>query len=107
MAEQRTVIYLRGTDAEELDDAEKRCGEYAARFGWQVLGTVRDRRSTIRLNDLISKVRRMQIQIILTGNFDMISSDPQIRDDLMMEVERNQCFVHPIEAQRNPKIEPA
>lgn len=35
------VIYLCGTGQEQLDDAAQRCREYASRFGWPVLESIR------------------------------------------------------------------
>lgn len=42
MPKYHAVIYLRGTQEKQLDDAERRCCESASRFGWQVLETIGD-----------------------------------------------------------------
>jgi hypothetical protein len=96
MAEQRSVIYLRGTDAGQLDVAEKRCAEYAQRFGWHVLGSVRDRRDGADLSLLIGRIRDLGIQVVITGSLDMISPDQESRDELLAAIERCQCFVQPV-----------
>jgi len=36
------VLYLRGTEDKQLDDAERRCRDYASQFGWHVMETIRD-----------------------------------------------------------------
>ena len=56
--EYSTVIYLRGTQAEQLDDAERRCREYAARFGWHVLASIRDNQPAATLGQFLAKVSR-------------------------------------------------
>jgi hypothetical protein len=102
MAGQRAVIYLRGTGRGQLDDAEKRCGEYAQRFGWQVLKSVRDANDGSGLGQLLMQVNELRIQIIITGSLDMISPDQSIRDDLMATIERSQCIVQPVEMSPRP-----
>jgi len=96
MAELRTVIYLRGTDSGQLDDAEQRCGAYAQRFGWQIMGSVRDGNDDGELKRLLRNVRELGIEIIMTGNLDMISPEPSVRDELMAAIERRQCIVQPV-----------
>jgi hypothetical protein len=94
--EYSTVIYLRGTQAEQLDDAERRCREYAARFGWHVLASIRDNRPAATTDQFLAKVSRPGAQILLTDTPDMISSDQATRDDLTMAVEGTGCLVHPL-----------
>jgi len=90
------VIYLRGTDRRQLDDAEQRCGAYARRFGWQVMGSVRDGNDGTELKQLLRNVRELGIEIIMTGSLDMISPEQSVRDELMAAIERRQCIVQPV-----------
>lgn len=100
--EYSTVIYLRGTQAEQLDDAERRCREYAARFGWHVLASIRDNRPAATAGQFLAKVSRPGAQILLTDTPDMISPDQATRDDLTMAVEGTGCIVHPLRTQSCP-----
>jgi hypothetical protein len=90
--EYSAVIYLSGIDGKQLDDTERCCRAYASRFGWHVLESIRD---TSR-GQLLAKAASLGAQIILTGSLDMISPDPDTRDDLMMALERAECIVHPL-----------
>jgi hypothetical protein len=94
-----TVIYLRGSQAEQLDDAERRCREYAARFGWPVLASIRDSQPPATPGQFLAKVSRPGAQILLTDTPDMISPDQATRADLTMAVEGTGCIVHPITTQ--------
>ena len=94
--EYSTVIYLRGTQAALLDDAERRCREYAARFGWHVLASIRDNHPAATPRQFLAKVTRPGAQILLTDTPDMISPDQATRDDLTMAVEGTGCLVHPL-----------
>ena len=94
--EYSTVIYLRGTQEEQLDDAERRCSEYAARFGWHVLASIRDNHPAANPGQFLAKVGRPGAQILLTDTPDMISPDQATRDDLTMAVEGTGCIVHPL-----------
>ena len=94
-----TVIYLRGTQAEQLDDAERRCREYAARFGWPVLASIRDNEPSATPGQFLAKVSRLGAQILLTENPGMISPDQATRDELTMAVEGTGCIVHPLRTQ--------
>jgi hypothetical protein len=105
--EYSTVIYLRGTQAEQLDDAERRCREYAARFGWHVLASIRDNQPAATLGQFLAKVSRPGAQILLTDTPDMISPDQATRDDLTMAVEGTGCLVHPLTTQPRPSTNPA
>jgi len=96
MAELRSVIYLRGTDGGQLDAAEQRCGEYARKFGWQVMGSVRDSNDGAELRQLLTKVPELGIEIIITGSLDMISPEQSVRDELLATIERRQCIVQPV-----------
>lgn len=96
MAQARVVIYLRGTDEGQLDDTEKLCGEYAERFGWQVLAIIRHASASASLSQLVMKVSNLKAQIILTSSLDMISADQKALDNFMEAIERHQCIVHPI-----------
>jgi hypothetical protein len=55
-AEYGAVIYLRGIEQKQLDDAERRCREYAGRFGWPVLESIRDTSASATPGQLIAKV---------------------------------------------------
>jgi hypothetical protein len=101
----RTMIYLRGTEEEQLNDAEDRCRSYAARFGWHVLESIRDD-SPADSRQLLPKISDLDAQIVLTETLDMISPDPQTRDGLMMAIERSQCIVHPITTPTRPLSRP-
>jgi len=94
-----TVIYLRGTQEEQLDNAEQRCRAYAARFGWHVLASIRDSHPAATPGQFLAKVTRPGAQILLTDTPDMISPDQATRDDLTMAVEGTGCIVHPITTQ--------
>jgi DNA-binding XRE family transcriptional regulator len=97
MAKMRVVIYLCGEDDGELDDSEKRCGEHAERFGWRVLEVIRHRAETASgLSQLVMKVNKLRVQIIVTDTLDMLSKDPAVRDGFMEAIERQQCIVHPV-----------
>jgi len=97
MAKTRVVIYLRGEDDGELDDAEKRCGGHAERFGWQVLDVTRHKAETAGgLSQLVMKVSKLRAQIIVTDTLDMLSPDAAVRDGFMEAIERQQCIVHPV-----------
>jgi hypothetical protein len=95
-AEYSAVIYLCGTDGKQLDDAERRCRDYADRFGWHVLESIHDTSPGQQL----AKAASHGAQIILTGTLDMISPDQTTRDDLMMALERTECIIHPVGAPR-------
>lgn len=86
------VIYLSGTDEKQLDLTEQYCRDYASRFGWQVLESIR----AIGPGDLLAKAASLGAQIILTGSLDMISADQDTRDELMMALERAECIIHPL-----------
>ena len=93
------------TEDTQLDDAERRCREYASRFGWLILESIRDHDAGIRLNRLLSKVNALGAQIIVTDTLEMISSDQDTRDDLMMVIERSECIGPPAQgpaARRTP-----
>jgi DNA-binding XRE family transcriptional regulator len=97
MAKMRVVIYLRGEDDGELDDAEKRCSEHAERFGWQVLDVSRRKAETAGdLSQLVLKVSKLRAQIIVTDTLHMLSPDAAVRDGFMEAIERKQCIVHPV-----------
>lgn len=86
------VIYLSGTDGKELDDAEQCCREYAGRFGWHVLKSIRDTSP----GRLLANAATPGAHIILTGSPDMISPDQDRRNYLVMALERTGCIVHPL-----------
>jgi hypothetical protein len=100
--EYSTVIYLRGTQAQQLDDAEQRCRQYAARFGWPVLASIRDSRPAATPGQFLAKVSHPGAQILLTDSPDMISPDQATRHDLTMAVEGTGCIVHPLTTQPSP-----
>ena len=103
MAKMRVVIYLRGEDDGELDDAEKRCSEHAERFGWQVLDVTRHKaESAGDLSQLVLKVSKLRAQIIVTDTLDMLSPDAAVRDGFMEAIERQQCIVHPVNMPPSP-----
>jgi len=91
-----TVIYLRGSQAEQLDNAERRCREYAARFGWHVLASIRDSQPTATPGQFLAKVSRPGAQVLLTDTPDMIAPDQATRAGLTMAVEGTGCIVHPL-----------
>ncbi len=95
-AEYGAVIYVRGMDQEQLDDAERRCREYAARFGWHVLESIRDNGAATISSDILAKACRPGVHILLTGTSDMISPDRGTRDDLILAIEGTGCMVHPL-----------
>jgi hypothetical protein len=92
MTKYSAMIYLSGTDGQQLDDAERCCRDYAGRFGWNVMGSIRDSSP----GQLITKAADRGAQIILTGSLDMISPDQHTRDNLIMTLERAGCIVHPL-----------
>src|ERR1700728_3366318 len=96
MAKMRVVIYLCSDDDGKLDDAEKACGEYAERFGWQVLEVIRHKSELGDLSQLVLKVNKLRAQIIVTDTLEMLSPDPGVRDNFMEAIERQQCIVHPV-----------
>lgn len=98
-AEYRAVIYLCGGDEQQLDAAERRCHDYADRFGWRVLKVIRDGSVNIDPGQLLTKIGKPDAQIILTDTLDMISPHQDARDDLMMILERSECIVHPVRSE--------
>jgi DNA-binding XRE family transcriptional regulator len=96
MAKMRVVIYLCSGDDGKLDDAEKECGEYAERFGWQVLEVIRHKSEVGDLSQLVLKVSKLRAQIIVTDTLEMLSPDQVVRDNFMEAIERQQCIVHPV-----------
>jgi DNA invertase Pin-like site-specific DNA recombinase len=103
-AEYRAIIYLRGTQDEQLNRAEQRCRNYAGRFGWHVLESIRDHGDHTSLSQLLPRISRLETQIILTDTLDMISPDQGTRDDLMMLIERSECIVHPVTTPASPDL---
>jgi hypothetical protein len=95
-AEYGTVIYVRGMDQEQLDAAERHCREYAARFGWHVLESIRDNGTATISGHILAKACRPGVHILLTGAPDMISPDRGTRDDLILAIEGTGCIVHPL-----------
>lgn len=96
------VIYLRGNQEKQLDDAERRCREYTSRFGWQILETIRDNGTSITPGQIITKVCQPGAQILLADNSDMIAPDQHTRDDLIMTIEGAGYLVHPITSPPRP-----
>jgi hypothetical protein len=92
----RSVIYLSGPDAGQLDDAETRCRAYAREFRWTVLKCTRDPGDRSALRQLIPQLDRLNVQIIVTDTLDMISADQDTRDGLLAAIERSRCIVHPV-----------
>jgi hypothetical protein len=101
-SEYRAVIYLCGTQEEQLDGAERRCREYAARFGWHVLESIRDKDPSATASQFLAKVSRPGAQILLTDTPEMISPDQVTRDDLTLAVEGTGCIVHPLRTSCRP-----
>jgi hypothetical protein len=97
-SEYAAVIYLSGMDTKQLDHAERRCRDYANRFGWRVLESIHDTSP----GQLLAKAISLNPQIILTSTLDMISPDPDTRDDLMMTMERAECIIHPVNTASRP-----
>ena len=85
-------------DTKQLDDAERRCRDYANRFGWRVLESIHDTSP----GQLLPKAIGLKPQIILTSTLDMISPDQDTRDDLMMTMERAECIIHPVNTASRP-----
>jgi hypothetical protein len=94
--EYRAVIYLCGTEGKALDDAERRCRDYAARFGWRVLGSLRGSAPPASARFLLSEAQALGAQIIMTDTLDMISPDQAARDQLLTDLERAQCILQPV-----------
>ena len=94
------VIYLRGTEEEQLDDAERRCRDYAARFGWQVLESIRDSDPCTTPSQILARVCRPGAHILLTDTPDMIAPDQPAQCDLTMAIEGAGYIVHPITTSR-------
>jgi hypothetical protein len=97
-AEYSAVIYLSGIDTKQLDDAERCCRDYANRFGWRVLESIHDTSP----GQLLARAISLNPQIILTSTLDMISPDPDTRDDLMMTMERAEYIIHPVNTASRP-----
>jgi hypothetical protein len=96
------VIYLRGTQDRQLDDAERRCREYASRFGWHVLESIRDNCPSATPGQILARVCRPGAQILLTDTPDMISPDQPTQRDLIMAIEGTGYIVHPISTPSRP-----
>jgi hypothetical protein len=101
-AEYRAVIYLCGTQSSALDDAERRCRDYAARFGWHVTGSVRHPGSPEGARPLLSHAQAHDAQIIMTDTLDMISPDQAARDELLTDLERARCILQPVTPRAAP-----
>jgi hypothetical protein len=98
----QAVIYLRGTEGKQLDDAERRCRDYASRFGWHVLESIRDNGPGTTPGQILAKVCRPGAQILLTDTPDMISPDQPTQRDLIMAIEGTGYIVHPISTPSRP-----
>jgi len=97
MAEMRVVIFLCGEDDGKLDESEKQCRKHAERFGWHVLEVIRHKATTPgNLRQLVMRIGKLRAQIIVTDTLDMLSPDPDVRDEFMEAIERQQCIVHPV-----------
>jgi hypothetical protein len=101
-AEYGAVIYLRGMEQKQLDDAERRCREYASRFGWHVLESIRDTSLCTTPGQILAKVCRPGAHILLTDTPDMISPDQPAQHDLTMAIEGTGYIVHPISTPPRP-----
>ena len=89
------VIYLRNTGNTSLDDAERRCREYAHQFGWPVVESIHDNGTNISPGHLLTIASQLGAQIILTDTLDMIAPDEDTRDDLMTAMERAEYIIPP------------
>jgi len=96
------VIYLRGIEQKQLDDAERRCREYAGRFGWHVLESIRDISPCTTPGQILARVRRPGAQILLTDTPDMIAPGQPAQRDLTMALEGAGYIVHPITTPARP-----
>jgi hypothetical protein len=96
------VIYLRGIEEERLDEAERRCREYAGRFGWHVLESIRDNAPSTTPGQILAKVCRPGAQILLTDTPEMFSPDLPAQRDLIMAIEGTGYIVHPIGTPSRP-----
>jgi DNA polymerase III alpha subunit len=103
-AEYQAVIYLCGTEGKALDDAERRCRDYAARFGWPVLDSIRRHGSHASATFLVSRARALGAQIIITDTLDMLAPDQAARDEVLAAIERGQCILHPVAPPRRPDV---
>jgi hypothetical protein len=101
-AEYGAVIYLRGIEEERLDEAERRCREYAGRFGWQVLESIRDSSPCTTPGQILARVCRPGAQILLTDTPDMIAPGQPAQHDLTMAIEGAGYIVHPITTPARP-----
>jgi hypothetical protein len=98
----QAIIYLRGTQDKQLDDAERRCRHYASRFGWHVLETIRDSSPCTTPGQILARVCRPGAQILLTDTPDMIAPDQPAQHDLTMAIEGTGYIVHPITTPPRP-----
>jgi hypothetical protein len=96
------IIHLRGTEDKQLDEAEQRCREYASRFGWHVLESIRDSKASTTPGQILAKVCRPGAHILLTDTPDMISPDKPAQRDLIMAIEGTGYIVHPISTPSRP-----
>lgn len=92
------VIYLRGTEVKQLDDAERRCRDYASRFGWHVLESIHNTTP----GQILARVCRPGAHILLTDTPDMIAPNPPAQHDLAMAIEGAGHIVHPIATPPRP-----
>jgi hypothetical protein len=90
------VIYLRNTGNTSFDDAERRCREYARRFGWPVVESIHDNGANISPGHLLTIASQLGAEIILTDTLDMIAPDEDTRDEVMMAMERAEYIIHPV-----------
>lgn len=93
------LIYVCGTESATLEEAERRCLDYAARFRWAITGTIHTHEIPANPGFLLSKAHELGAQIIVTDTLDMLSPDPATRDSLMMDIERAQYILHPLTTQ--------
>jgi hypothetical protein len=101
-AEYSAVIYLRGSEQKQLHDAERRCREYAGRFGWHVVESIRDSNPCTTPDQILARVCRPGAHILLTDTPDMIAPDQPAQHDLTMAIEEAGYIVHPITTPPRP-----
>ena len=102
----RVVIYLCAAPTSDLSEPRRKCGEYAAAFGWEVAATVEDRVGRLPpegregLGRAVELVGQRRADAVLTPWQSMISTIPQEYDEIAREVEKAGGFLHVMDSDR-------
>ncbi|PZT71742.1 MULTISPECIES: hypothetical protein [unclassified Streptomyces] len=103
----RVVIYLCGAPNSDISGPRRECEEYAAVFGWEIMGVIEDRVGLLPpdgregLTQALAHVESKQAGAVLTAWRSMISTIPQEYDEVAREVESRGGFLHVMDTDRH------